>query len=171
MNDKDFNLDFLDEFEEGYEYTLPEQVELTSAEQCEEILQSEEFENYVRLLADKNPYYVRNGSRLQGRKFFLDILRCTEAARRNFNAQLEFEGTTFEKYKNEHYSECMITRDGCFREIRMPSEVLAPSKEILEESHYNRATKLMDEEELRQRIKTIREIPKLFGWIKILSKA
>ena len=180
MNDNDFNLDFLDELEDGYVFTLPDLVELYSAEQCEEILNSEEFENYVRLLADKNPYYVRNGFRLQGVKFFLDLLRCTEAARSNFNALLDYEGTSFETYKNEHYSECMITRDSCFREIRMPSEVFAPSKGVLEdligeltdanESRYKRVTKLMDEEELHQRIKTIRDIPKLFGWAKILSK-
>ncbi len=178
MNDKEFD-EFLEELEDGYEYTFPELIELYSIEQCEEIMISEEFETYVRILSEKNPYYVRNGYRLQKYKFFLDLLKCTEAARRNFNAQLEYEGTNFEKYKNEHYCECMITRDNCFREIKMPSEVFAPSKEVLEnlvgklnvssEQLYNRATKEMDKEELQQRIQSLRQLPNLFGWNKILS--
>lgn len=172
--DKDFNLDFLEEFEEdGHAYYLPELIEIDTFEEFEEILNSEEFEVYVRLLAESNPFYVRNGFALQGPNFLRNLLKCTKAAKMTFDAQLEYEGHTFEEYKAAHYSECMISRDSCYREMKVPGELFAPDKKVLEKlvgtltdaniSKYEQQTAEMQEEELQKCIKLLRNLPKLLG--------
>ena len=172
--DKDFNLDFLEEFEEdGHAYYLPELIEIDTFEEFEEILNSEEFEVYVRLLAESNPFYVRNGFALQGPNFLRNLLKCTKAAKMTFDAQLEYEGHTFEEYKAAHYSECMISRDSCFREMKMPNELVAPDKKVLEKlvgtltdanvRQYERQTKEMQDDEIYEWIKNYRNLPNIIG--------
>ena len=60
MNGNDFNA-ILEELEDGFTYTISELVEINTEEEFREILNSEDFELYVRLLAESNPFYLRNG--------------------------------------------------------------------------------------------------------------
>ena len=48
-------------------------------------------------------------------------------------------------------------------------ENLVGKLNVSSEQLYNRATKEMDKEELQQRIQSLRKLPNLFGWNKILS--
>lgn len=173
MNDNDFNA-ILDELEDGYTYTISELVEINSEEEFREILNSEDFELYVRLLAESNPFYLRNGFALQQETFVMDLARCSVAAKMNFDSQLEYEGTTYDKYQQEHYTECMIARNECFRELSMPHEVEVPSIPVLQHLvgtltdsnivKYERETAPMQESEVNSMIKNLRDMPNLLGW-------
>lgn len=173
MNDNDFNA-ILEELEDGFTYTISELVEINTEEEFREILNSEDFELYVRLLAESNPFYLRNGFALPQESFVMDVARCSVAAKMNFEAQLKYEGTTYEKYQQEHYSECMIVRSECFREMSMPHEVEVPSIQVIQhllgtltEFHiekYERETAPMQDAEVDNWIQKFRELPNLLGW-------
>jgi hypothetical protein len=179
MNDNDFNA-ILDELNEGYTYTISELVEINTEEDFREILNSEDFELYVRLLAESNPFYLRNGFALQQESFVMDLARCSVAAKMNFDSQLEYEGTTYEKYQQEHYSECMIARSECFRELSMPHEVEVPSINTLQHlvgtltdsniDKYERETAPMQDAEVDTWIKRFREMLNIFGWNAFANK-
>lgn len=179
MNDNDFNA-ILDELDEGYTYTISELVEINTEEDFREILNSEDFELYVRLLAESNPFYLRNGFALQQGSFVMDLARCSVAAKMNFDSQLEYEGTTYEKYQQEHYSECMIARSECFRELSMPHEVEVPSINTLQHlvgtltdsniEKYERETAPMQTAEVDTWIKRFREMLNIFGWNAFANK-
>lgn len=179
MNDKDFNA-MLEELEDGYTYTISELVEINTEEEFREILNSEDFELYVRLLAESNPFYLRNGFALQQETFVMDLARCSVAAKMNFDSQLEFEGTTYDKYQQEHYTECMIARNECFRELSMPHEVEVPSIQVLQHlvgtltdsniSKYERETAPMQDAEVDKWIQKFRELPNLLGWKRFADK-
>jgi hypothetical protein len=179
MNDNDFNA-ILDELNEGYTYTISELVEINTEEDFREILNSEDFELYVRLLAESNPFYLRNGFALQQESFVMDLARCSVAAKMNFDSQLEYEGTTYEKYQQKHYSECMIARSECFRELSMPHEVEVPSINTLQHlvgtltnsniDKYERETAPMQDAEVDTWIKRFREMLNIFGWNAFANK-
>lgn len=179
MNDNDFNA-ILDELEDGYTYTISELVEINTEEDFRKILNSEDFELYVRLLAESNPFYLRNGFALQRESFVMDLARCSVAAKMNFDSQLEYEGTTYEKYRQEHYSECMIARSECFRELSMPHEVEVPSIHVLQHlvgtltdsniRKYERETAPMQDAEVDTWIKRFREMLNIFGWNAFANK-
>lgn len=179
MNDNDFNA-MLDELDEGYTYTISELVEINTEEDFREILNSEDFELYVRLLAESNPFYLRNGFALQQESFVMDLARCSVAAKMNFDSQLEYEGTTYEKYQQEHYCECMIARSECFRELSMPHEVEVPSINTLQHlvgtltdsniDKYERETAPMQDAEVDTWIKRFREMLNIFGWNAFANK-
>lgn len=159
---------------EGWNVYSPDDIQFSSIKECEEVLNSEEFEEYVTTLASRNSYATRYGFRMRNGRFFMDLLRCTEAARRTFEAQLAFEGTTFEEYKKQHYCECMITRDHQYEETTMPDEICALSLENIEliigklteeqERNYFEKTKPLSEEEVKEWIRRFREIPNTLGW-------
>lgn len=160
--------------EDGYTYTISELVGINTEEDLRGILNSEDFELYVRLLAESNPFYLRNGFALQQESFVMDLARCSVAAKMNFNSQLEYEGTTYEKYQQEHYSDCMISRSECFRELSMPHEVEVPSINVLQHlvgtltdsniEKNERETVPMQDAEVDTWIKRFREMLNIFGW-------
>ena len=108
MNDNDFS-DFLDELEDGHAYYLPELIEIDTFEEFEEILNSEEFENYVRLLADSNPFYVRNGFALQGPNF---LRNCSILCNFKTNISKRFSATSGDR---THFVKEFIGISSCFR--------------------------------------------------------
>ena len=158
----------------GYIVYSPEDIELSSIKECEEIINSDEFEEYVTTLAQRNPYAVRAGIPLKEGRFIMDLLRCTVAARDTFASMLSSEGTTFEEYKEQHYSECMICRDECYRKIKMPDEITAvPRSEIKaiignmtekQEQRYENMTSELDDDEIKMFIGRYREFRELIGW-------
>lgn len=169
MNESMNNEDY-----EGWNVYFPEDIRFSSIKECEEVLNSEEFEEYVTTLAGRNPYAARYGFRMRNGKFLMDLLRCTEAARRTFEAQLAFEGTTFEEYKKQHYCECMITRERQYEDTTMPDEISVLSLKSIElaigkltenqERDYFEKTKPLSEEEVKEWIRLFREIPDTLGW-------
>lgn len=164
--------DYLD-IEDGYLVEIPENVVIANEAHLKQILESEEFVCYVRVLADKNPFYVRNGYALQMDSFLLDLAKCTEAARETYDAKMVYEGTTFEQYQKEHYSECMIDRDETFRNTHMPHEIEIPSLKVLEKllgtlhddnmRRYHKQIAPMLEEEIIECVQRFRNIPETFG--------
>ena len=83
---------------------------------------TESFEEYVRVLANRNPYLVQYGFKKYQYKFLIDLLKASEAARLNWESFLESDGTNFEEYKKAHYSEGMILYDETYNDVKLPEE-------------------------------------------------
>jgi hypothetical protein len=128
-------------------------IRLKDEQECQRILNSESFEEYVRVLAIRNPYLVQYGFKKYQYKFLIDLLKASEAARLNWESFLESDGTTFEEYKKAHYSECMILYDETYNDVKLPEE------ETVEDT----GTPLSDDE-IHQRISLLRKLPELLGW-------
>lgn len=60
---------------EGWDVYSPEDIQFSSIKECEEVLNSEEFEEYVTTLASRNSYATRYGFRMRNGRFFMDLLR------------------------------------------------------------------------------------------------
>lgn len=169
-----------EEFEIGYPIWTPEEITVNSIEECDKVLRSEDFEEYVTVLAERNPYAVRVGIAARGGRFIMDLIRSTMAASWTFDAMMESEGQTYEQYRQQHYSECMILRDEKFRETMMPDELTAvPLKRIMgmvgeltdrQKARYEEKTREMSEEETREMIRRLREFVDLLGWKNIMRK-
>jgi len=152
----------------------PEDIFLNNDQYCQEILDSEFLEEYIRTLADRNPYYLRIGIAVKSGRFIMDLLRTAEAANESFDSQLSSEGTDFETYKREHECECLIFRDGFFRQFEMPDErqsvPLCKIKALIGElserqlKRYHEKTHPMDVEEANEYIQRIRGFVNLMGW-------
>jgi hypothetical protein len=128
-------------------------IRLKDEQECQHILDSESFEEYVRVLANRNPHLVQYGFKKYQYKFLINLLKASEAARLNWESFLESDGTTFEEYKKAHYSECMILYDETYNDVKLPEE------ETVEDT----GTPLSDDE-IHQRISLLRELPELLGW-------
>jgi len=122
-------------------------------QECQHILDSESFEEYVRVLANRNPHLVQFGFKEYKYRFLIDLLKASEAARLNWESFLESDGTTFEEYKKAHYSECMMLYDETYNDVKLPEE----------DSIEDTGTPLSDDE-IHQRISILRELPELLGW-------
>lgn len=152
----------------------PEDILLNNDQYCQAILDSEYFEEYIRTLADRNPYYLRIGIAIKSGRFIKDLLRTAEAANESFNSQLRSEGTDFETYKREHECECLIFRDNFFRQFEMPDErqtiplwkIKALVGQLSEQQlqRYHDKTHPMDADETNDYIQRIRGFVDLMGW-------
>jgi len=147
--DSDFNEEILSE---RVIYSVLD-IRLKDEQECQHILDSESFEEYVRVLANRNPYLVQYGFKKYQYKFLIDLLKASEAARLNWESFLESDGTTFEEYKKAHYSECMILYDETYNDVKLPEE------DAVEDT----GTPLSDDE-IHQRLSLLRELPELLGW-------
>jgi hypothetical protein len=128
-------------------------IRLKDEQECQHILDSESFEEYVRVLANRNPHLVQYGFKKYQYKFLINLLKASEAARLNWESFLESDGTTFEEYKKAHYSECMILYDETYNDVKLPEE------DAVEDT----GTPLSDDE-IHQRMSLLRELPELLGW-------
>ncbi len=138
--------------EDVYVYSAAD-IKLKDEQECQNILDSASFEEYVKVLAVRNPYLLQCGFKLYKYNFIVDLLKASEAARLNWESFLESDGISFDEYKKTHYSECMMLLDQTYDEVRLPEE------ESVEESGDP-----LSDEDIQQRIKILRELPNLLGW-------
>lgn len=164
----------IEEIEFGHTIYDPDEMQLESIKEMEEILDSEEFECYFTTLAKRNPYYARTGLARRGGRYIMDLIRATKAARMTYDGQLEDEGTTFEEYKEQHYCECMICRDKAYSLVAMPDErwpismrrIMGHVGKLTDKQmeRYNNQVCDMSEEEIQTNLEKARAWKNLFGW-------